>query len=113
MTLPVSVCDTLFTENAQLPLTVTLVHVMEPMTDEQRETAQWLGYTLGHYEEPCLYIEYNIHGRNKGSVKVHMEADEQGRLVTIIDPDDWAGRRYAVARRTQHGHTYVQQELFA
>ena len=109
MNLPVSVGDTITDEHACLPHIVTRVHVQEPMSDEQRETAKYLGYTLGRYEEPCIYIEYKVFGHT-GSTKVHMKPDEQGRLVTMLDPDSWAGGRYSVSKA--RSHVYVQQDLF-
>jgi hypothetical protein len=112
MSLPVRVGDTITNEYSSLPCTVTRVDVVEPMTNEDRETYQWLGYTLGHYDEPCIYIEYKIPGsKQRGSVKVHMETDTQGRLVTMINPDSWAGGRYTVVKGCQK--QYIQQELFA
>jgi len=111
MTLPVKAGDAIQQDDLPLLLTVTRVHVIDPMTDEQRETAKWLGYTLGHYDESCLYVEYKIPGCTvRGSTKVHMEPDEQGRLVSMIDPDSWAGGRYSVARRGAREH--AQGQLF-
>jgi len=109
MKLPVKVGDTIADENTGLPRTVTRVHVIEPMTEEQRDTAKWLGYTLGRYEEPVIYIEYKIFGHT-GSIKVHAEPDKQGRLVTMTDPDSWAGGRYFVTRCTVP--SYIQPDLF-
>ena len=109
MNLPVKVGDTITDEHACLPHIVTRVHVQESMSDRQRETTKWLGYTLGQHEEPCIYIEYKVFGHT-GSTKVHMKPDEQGRLVTMLDPDSWAGGRYSVSRSKQP--VYVQQDLF-
>jgi len=107
--LPVEVGDTITDEDARLPHVVTRVSVQKPMTEEQRETAEWLGYTLGQYEEPCIYIEYKVFGHT-GSTRVHMKPDEQGRLVTMHDPDSWAGGRYHVSRIKQP--VYFQPDLF-
>jgi len=109
MTLPVRVGDTITDEYACLPHVVTRVHIKEPMSDQQRETTKWLGYTLGQHEESCLYIEYKVFGHT-GSIRVHMKADDQGRLVTMNDPDSWAGGRYSVSRSKQP--IYFQQDLF-
>lgn len=105
MTLPVNVGDKIHNGHWYEPAEVIEVSYIGPATEEDRETAKWLGYMLRPESGHC-YVKYRLPNGAEGTQRFRLELDNGMLLSTNRDPGDpedhWYGSRCRIVERAKN-----------
>lgn len=121
MTLPVNVGDKIHNGQWYTPAVVASVVYIGPVTEEDREQAQWLGYML-RPSVPYIQIKYLLPNGGYGWKSFHPKLHDGMLLpadMTPEDPDTWNLQRCKIVERAMGGQLdlfdtreYRQLDLF-
>jgi hypothetical protein len=105
MTLPVNVGDKIHNGQWYAPAEVIEARYVGPATDDDRDVANWLGYSLRPGPAHC-YVKYRLPNKAEGATRFHIELDNGMLLPACMSPDDpgeyWFARRHQIVERAKH-----------
>jgi len=114
MTLPVNVGDKIHDGHWYAPAEVIRSCYIGPATDEDHDTAMWLGYMM-RPEPAHIYLKYRLPNGSEGSARVHPILHNGYLWPACLALDDdgeyWFARRFQIVERVKNRQLDLFEEL--